>query len=62
MAVQAIVDASDEDRATGGVDVKRGIYPILNFCTADGIERATDDEIARVYHQIMERPRNGSDS
>ena len=33
MAVQALVDASDEDRATGGPDVVRGIYPIIDFCT-----------------------------
>lgn len=62
MAVQALVDAADEDRATGGIDVARGIYPILNCCTADGIERASDTEIADVYRGILARPRNGSDS
>ncbi len=62
MAVHALVDASDEDRATGGVDVMRGIYPILNYCTADGIERESDDAIAEVYRGIMDRPRNGSPS
>jgi len=62
MAVQALVDAADEDRATGGVDVLRGIYPILNYCTATGIERAPDAEIDQVYRGIMEHPRNGSGS
>ncbi len=62
MAVQALVDAADEDRATGGVDVMRGIYPILNYCTADGIERESDDAIAEVYRGIMDRPKNGSPS
>jgi len=62
MAVQSLVDAADEDRATGGIDVARGIYPILNYCTADGIERESDDAIADVYRGIVERPRNGSRS
>lgn len=62
MAVQALVDAADEDRATGGVDLRRGIFPTLNYCTADGIDRATDAEIEEVYRGIMDSPRNGSHS
>ena len=52
-AVQALSDAADEDRATGGVDLERGIYPVVNFCTAGGIERAADDEIDRIYRNIL---------
>jgi proteasome beta subunit len=52
MAVQALVDAADEDRATGGVDVDRGIYPIVTYCTFEGIERAPEEEIDRVYREI----------
>ncbi|MCH2172176.1 proteasome subunit beta [Myxococcota bacterium] len=59
MAVQALVDAADEDRATGGIDVVRGIFPILNFCTADGIERVSDQEIESVYRTIIENRFNG---
>jgi len=62
MAVQALMDAADEDRATGGIDLRRGIFPILNFCTENGIERATDAEIEEVYRAIMDSPRNGSNS
>jgi proteasome beta subunit len=59
MAVQALVDAADEDRATGGIDVLRGIFPIIEFCTAAGIERASDEEIEAVYRAIIggSRPR-----
>jgi len=53
MAVQALVDASDEDRATGGPDVMRGIYPIIDFCTRDGIERAPSSEIEQVFRSIV---------
>ena len=52
-ALQALADASDEDRATGGVDLERGIYPIVNFCTAAGIEKAGDEEMDRIYREIL---------
>jgi proteasome beta subunit len=52
-AIQALADAADEDRATGGVDLERGIYPIVNFCTSGGIERASDEEIDRIYREIL---------
>jgi proteasome beta subunit len=54
MAVQALVDASDEDRATGGPDIMRGIYPIIDFCTRDGIERAPSSEIEQVFRGIVD--------
>ena len=52
ISVQALVDAADEDRATGGVDVERGIYPIVTYCTLEGIERAAEEDIDRVYREI----------
>jgi len=52
-AVQALTDAADEDRATGGVDLERAIYPIINFCSAAGIERATDEEIERIFRELL---------
>ena len=53
IAVEALVDAADEDRATGGIDVLRGIFPIVNFCSERGVERAADAEIEQVYRQIL---------
>jgi proteasome beta subunit len=53
IAVAALVDAADEDRATGGIDVLRGIFPIVNFCSERGVERAPDAEIEQVYRQIL---------
>jgi proteasome beta subunit len=55
MAVEAIVDAADQDRATGGPDISRGIYPIIDFCTASGIERAPEGEIETSFRALMER-------
>ena len=52
-AVQALTDASDEDRATGGVDLRRGIYPIVCFCTAAGIERVGDADVESAYRSVI---------
>jgi proteasome beta subunit len=60
MAVEAVTDAADEDRATGGVDVVRGIYPTVKICTSQGIEDVADAEIAGVYQQLMDSRRSGA--
>ncbi len=62
MSVTALTDAADEDRATGGIDVVRGIFPILNYCTAGGIEKVPDSEIEAAYREIVERRRRGGRS
>ena len=51
LAVAALTAAADEDRATGGVDLARGIFPIVNVCTEAGIVRATDDEVRACYER-----------
>ena len=48
----ASLAAADEDRATGGVDLARGIFPIVDVCTEAGIVRATDDEVRAAYERI----------
>ena len=62
MAVQAMVDAADEDRATGGIDVVRGIYPIVNPCSEQGVEDVPSSEIDSAYREIMSRRENGRPS
>jgi proteasome beta subunit len=53
-AVQALVDAADEDRGTGGIDVLRGIYPTIYTCNAQGIQEVSNPEIAEVHRRVME--------
>jgi len=53
MAVQALTDAADEDRGTGGIDVRRGIFPTVIYCSQNGIEQAPEDEIHRAYDELM---------
>ena len=48
IAVQALTDAADEDRATGGVDLERGIFPIVKLLHAQRASSdAPDGEIER---------------
>ena len=62
MSIEALTDAADEDRATGGIDLERGIYPVIVFCTAEGTARAPDEEIATIYRDVMARRRGGNGS
>jgi proteasome beta subunit len=59
MAVQALTDAADEDRGTGGIDIQRSIFPTVLRCSEPGIEQAPDSEIREVYDAILERGRSG---
>ncbi len=47
MAIGALFDAADDDSATGGPDLIRGIYPSVATITANGYEQVEDDEVAR---------------
>jgi proteasome beta subunit len=58
MAVQALTDAADEDRGTGGIDTLRGIYPTVIYCSEAGISDAPETEIKAVYEQITARRRH----
>jgi proteasome beta subunit len=55
MAVQALTDAADEDRGTGGIDTRRGIYPTVIYCGEEGIAHAPESEIQASYERILAR-------
>jgi proteasome beta subunit len=59
MAVQALTDAADEDRGTGGIDTLRGIFPTVIFCSERGIEQGVEDEIRTAYQTIIGRHGEG---
>jgi proteasome beta subunit len=44
VCMQALYDAADDDSATGGPDLTRGIYPVVASITAEGFRRLTDEE------------------
>jgi proteasome beta subunit len=53
--VEALTSAADEDRATGGIDTARGIYPIVMSASKDGVETIGDDETAAAYRDFLAR-------
>jgi proteasome beta subunit len=51
--VQALYDAADDDSATGGPDLTRGIFPVIATITGDGFRRLPEAESAEVAQQVV---------
>ena len=60
VVIQALYDAADDDSATGGPDLTRRIFPVIQVITAEGGHRVPDDEVAQTADRViaarMERP------
>jgi proteasome beta subunit len=52
-AVEALLDASEEDVATGGPDPVRGIYPTIQVVSETGSNAATEEEIRAAYETVV---------
>ena len=52
-ALEALIDAADEDVGTGGPDLVRGIFPTVKTITRSGYGEVADDEIRRVCETIL---------
>jgi len=55
LSVEGLYQAADEDSATGGPDVVRGIYPTVATITVDGFERVPDAEVAERFGVLIQR-------
>jgi proteasome beta subunit len=55
LAVQALYEAADEDAATGGPDVVRGIYPTVATITAEGYAEVPEAEVAERFAALIQR-------
>jgi len=53
IAIEALIDASDEDLGTGGPDLLRGILPSVKTITRSGFAEAPEDEIRRHCETIL---------
>ncbi len=53
LAVRALWQAADEDSATGGPDVVRGIYPTVATITAVGFVPAEEAEVAERFAAVV---------
>ncbi|MGH9124646.1 MAG: proteasome subunit beta [Acidimicrobiales bacterium] len=54
LAVQALYEAADEDSATGGPDMVRGIYPTVATITSSGFESLPDTEVAERFAAVIQ--------
>ena len=55
VTLEALYDASEEDRATAGPDLLRGIFPTVKLVNADGIHGVDDDRIRALSVALMQR-------
>jgi proteasome beta subunit len=54
VAIEGLYDAADDDSATGGPDLVRGIYPTAVVIGADGAEEVPEDRIATLAREVIE--------
>jgi proteasome beta subunit len=53
VAVEALVDAADDDSATGGPDTSRRIWPVVATVTAAGYLRVPQDDLGEVVARVL---------
>ena len=53
VAIEALIDAADEDLGTGGPDLLRGILPSVKTITRSGFADAPEDEIRRHCEAVL---------
>lgn len=51
--LEALYDAADDDSATGGPDMTRGIYPVVAVVDSTGARILGDDVVAPAVQQMM---------
>ena len=52
-ALEALYDAADDDSATGGPDMARGIFPVVAVADADGARILGDDEVSPMVTAML---------
>jgi proteasome beta subunit len=57
LAIQSLYEAADEDSATGGPDLVRGIYPLIAVVDADGYRQVEEAEVAERFGALIARKR-----
>lgn len=53
VAVEALVVAAEEDTATGGPDLQRGIYPNVVVVSAAGYRELPEEQVAEAARRVM---------
>jgi len=53
LAINALFTAADDDSATGGPDLTRRIFPIVQVITAEGGHRLLDSDVAAIADAVI---------
>jgi proteasome beta subunit len=59
--VQALYDAADDDSATGGPDLARRIFPVVQVTTSEGGQRLSDEDVADIADRVIAARMNRPD-
>jgi proteasome beta subunit len=51
--VEALLDAAEEDVATGGPDPARGIFPTVLAVTAEGVRQVSQEDLRAAYEAVV---------
>ena len=54
LAINALFQAADEDSATGGPDLVRGIFPVVATITSSGFDRLPDDDVGARFRRLLD--------
>jgi proteasome beta subunit len=54
VAIEALYDAADDDSATGGPDLVRGIYPTAVTIGAEGALEVPESRIAEFAREVIQ--------
>jgi proteasome beta subunit len=52
--VHALYDAADDDSATGGPDLARGLFPVIATVTADGFDWVRDEDSGQYAREVVQ--------
>jgi proteasome beta subunit len=55
LAIQSLYEAADEDSATGGPDLVRGIYPLIAVVDLEGYRLVPEEEVAERFAALIAR-------
>ena len=53
VAAEALIDAAEDDSATGGPDAVRGIWPVMVIVTAEGASDVPESEVAAAVDAVL---------
>jgi proteasome beta subunit len=53
VALEALIDAAEDDSATGGPDERRRIYPVVATVTDAGYQRVPDEDLAATVAALL---------